>query len=141
MTTEVGWVAPAAPVDEAARLMRDLNVGLLPVCDRPKHVVGAVTDRDLALRVCADDRRPSGVSVGEVMTPEVIALGPQDSVETAEEMMAVYKKARIFVLDHAGDLLGVVSLADVARAIPGERSAETLRRMSARPRQPGNPST
>ena len=141
MTTEVASVGPEASAAEAARLMRDINAGVVPVCSPGRHVVGVVTDRDLALGVCAEDGKPSSVRVGDLMIRDLKTVGPEDTVEVVEEMMAMYRTSRVLVVDRDGDLLGVVSLSDVAADGGGERAGETLRRLSARPKRPGVPTT
>jgi len=101
-------------VREAARRMRDLNLGFLPIVDDAQQLVGVLTDRDIALRVVADDR-PLDIPVDEVMTEEVISCRPDDDVERAEELMRVNQKARLVCLDEGGRVAGVLSLADIAQ--------------------------
>jgi len=141
MAREVATVPPTASVAEASRLMRDAAVGFLPVRAEGGPVTGVITDRDVMLRVCAEGLHPSEVPVSQVMSTELSSVGPEDTVQLAEEMMAMYHTSRVLVLDRENGLMGVVSLADVALADGGPRPGETLRRLSARPKSPGVPST
>lgn len=133
MNTDVSCVAPDDSVRDVARRMRERDLGFVPVCRSGKHVVGVITHHDLVTRVCADDLRPSAVAARDVMSRKLIAVGPQDTVEIAAEMMAVHKKSHILILDTDGGLLGIVSLADLAAAGITARAGETLRRLTAEP--------
>ena len=67
MKRDVECIDPTQPVQEAARRMRDANVGFLPVCDSSKKVLGAITDRDIAIRIVAEGRPPT-TTAADVMT-------------------------------------------------------------------------
>src|SRR5512139_674873 len=98
MTRDVIRLRPLDRVDAAARRMRDENVGFAPVCDDEGRPVGAITDRDIALRVCAEDRRAGRTHVEEVMTRGVLLCGAGDELARAEALMAQRRKARIVVV-------------------------------------------
>jgi CBS domain-containing protein len=114
MTREVETIAPSATVVEAARRMRGLGIGFLPVCQSDSTPVGTVTDRDIVLRAVADEK-PLSTAVEEVMTGEVVACRPHDELERAEELMRTNQVSRVLVVDDDGRIAGVISLADVAR--------------------------
>src|SRR6185436_10269058 len=101
-------------VREAARRMRDLNIGFLPICDDAGQLTGVLTDRDIALRVVAEDR-PGDVAVADVMTEEVITCRPDDDVRRAEELMRTNQKVRLPCVDETGRIVGVISLTDIAQ--------------------------
>jgi CBS domain-containing protein len=105
-------------------------VGFLPVCDQSKKVLGTITDRDIAIRVLAENR-PAKTSVAEVMTREVVACRPEDDIRVAEHMMSQNHKSRIICLDDAGRLAGVISLSDLAQH-DGARAARTMKEVSER---------
>ena len=132
MTREVISLRPGDRVDAAARRMRDENVGFAPVCGDDGRPLGAVTDRDIALRVCADDRRAGRTHVEEIMTRELLTCRAGDDVDRAEELMAARRKTRILVLDDEGRVVGVVSLSDVAAYADAARALVTIRRVLAR---------
>jgi CBS domain-containing protein len=113
MSTELVTVTPGTPAGEAARLMRDHDVGFLPVCQSDGSVVGVVTDRDLVLRILADDREVS-TPVEEIMTEDVAQCHAADDLEECERLMRANQVTRMLVLGDQEDLVGIVSLADLA---------------------------
>ena len=116
----------------AAVLMRDSNIGFLPVCDDDGRVVGTVTDRDLAIRLVASNM-PASTSVGDVVTREVVSCKPGDDIREAERRMAREQKSRMLVIDEAGTLMGVFSLSDIAQfELDSTRTARTLKEVSER---------
>ena len=120
----------------AAQLMRDKNLGFLPVCDDDNRVVGTVTDRDLAIRLIAEDM-PASTSVRDVITREVVACKPGDDVIEAERRMAREHKSRMLVIDDDGKLVGVFSLSDIAQSEgDANRTARTLKDISGREARP-----
>src|SRR4051794_18108817 len=86
MTRHVECVAPENTVQEAARKMRDLDVGPMPVCDNGR-LAGMLTDRDIAVRVVAEGQDPKGCKVRDVMTPGVIYCFEDQSAEEAARLM------------------------------------------------------
>src|SRR5262245_24221872 len=81
MKRNIECVTSQDNVQAAARKMRDQNIGFLPVCENGQKVVGTVTDRDVVLRACAEDRLPSSTRIADVMTREVIACRPTDDLK------------------------------------------------------------
>lgn len=112
MTTDVDRVAPSSKITDAAKQMRDLNVGSLPVVDR-QEVVGIITDRDIAVRATADGINPDEVLVKEVMTANPITISPDQKVAEAADLMARHQVRRLPVVEN-GKLVGILSLGDVA---------------------------
>ena len=131
MKREIACVTLNDTVQSAALRMLAMNVGFLPVCDETRRVVGTVTDRDLALRVVAEDRTGE-TPVEHVMTREVIACTPNDDVHRAELLMGKYKKSRIICVDEQGCPVGVISLSDIAQHESSEQTARTMRRVTLR---------
>jgi len=131
MKTDVVTVTPGDTVHVAARRMRDADVGFLPVCDAEGKVLGTLTDRDVAIRLVADDL-PGTCAVENIMSREVVACRPGDEIAHVEQLMAEYRKSRIIVTDEAGRLFGVISLSDVARLEGPRRTATTMRRVASR---------
>ncbi len=129
MTREVVSLRPTDRVDAAARRMRDENVGFAPVCAEDGRPVGAITDRDIALRVCAEDRRAGRTHVEEIMTRELLTCHAADDVQRAEDLMVARRKTRILVLDRDGRLAGVISLADLATHDDAARALRTIQRV------------
>lgn len=132
MKKDVECVRRNDAVKVAAKKMRDENIGFLPVCEDGMKVLGTITDRDLAIRILAEDSRGANTPIGDVMTKEVVACRPSDDIRRAEELLASHQKSRIMCLDDNGILVGVISLSDLAQADEGEPVARTLRQVTER---------
>jgi len=135
MKRDVQCVQPTDPVQAAARRMRDANIGFLPVCDSSRKVLGAITDRDIALRIVADSRPPT-TAIGDVMTREVVACAPGDDVRRAEELMGKQHKSRMIVADEEWRLVGVISLSDIAQVEDASRASQTMKQVTEREARP-----
>jgi CBS domain-containing protein len=131
MTAEVEIADPGTPVREVARKMRDLNVGFMPVCAADGSLIGILTDRDIAVRVVAEDRSPR-TPVEDVMTTEIVSCRPSDDIRHAEELMRVNQKSRIPCVDENGIVVGVISLTDIAQYEAPRRTGELLSDISDR---------
>ncbi|HKE44809.1 MAG TPA: CBS domain-containing protein [Steroidobacteraceae bacterium] len=138
MKTSIESVTPEESVVSAARLMRDGNIGFLPVCEEYSgRVLGTITDRDIAMRLVAE-RRPLWTRVEELMTRDVIACSPDDEIDAAEDLMAENQVSRVMCIDDDEQLVGVISLSDVAQ-MDGTHAARTLEQVSAREANLGSP--
>ena len=125
MTSEVEALHVGATVREAARKMRQLNIGFLPIVDDSQQLVGVLTDCDIALRLVAENLKTS-TAVEQVMTEEVITCSPDDDVERAEALMRVNQKARLVCIDEAGDVVGVISMSDLAQYDEEGRAGDVM---------------
>ena len=114
MSEDVRSVELTETVRAAAIRMRDENIGFLPVCDADGHVLGTLTDRDIATRVAAAGLSSSDTLVGDVMTAQVVFVQRDADLEEAEQLIAREKKARIIVVDESGRMCGIISLSDLA---------------------------
>jgi CBS domain-containing protein len=109
-------------IRKAARIMRDRNVGMLPVVSnlRARTLLGVLTDRDIVLR-CCDDPRGLDSSVRDHMTGVSIVYADADSnVEDVADKMEGFRLRRVPVVDRAGGVIGVVALSDIRRLIKRE---------------------
>lgn len=131
MRRPVHCAASHESAQSAAQRMQDANIGFLPVCDEGGSLVGVVTDRDLALRVCADGSSATGIRVADIASGAVVSCRPDEDLTRAEELMVREKKSRIVVTDAKGGVEGVISLSDVAMADTA-RAAGILREVAAR---------
>ena len=113
MTREVSTIQLADAVQTAAQCMRDLDVGVLPVCDGDT-LVGMVTDRDIAVRGVAAGLNPADALVADVMTDEVHSCSPTDTVDVAMKQMGDAQVRRLAVLDPKRRIVGIVTLGDLA---------------------------
>lgn len=114
MKRDVHCLAPSDSAIAAAGLMRDQNVGFLPVCDERRKVMGTITDRDLAIR-CLAEQLEGSTPVEQIMTREVVACDPEDDLFEAAALMATHRKSRIMCIGQDGVLVGVISLSDIAQ--------------------------
>lgn len=106
---------------EAAKLMWDHDCGVLPVTNEEGRVVGMITDRDICMAAYTQGRPLAAIQVSGVMSRSVYGCGPEDSLETAEQIMQNFQVRRLPVLDANGHPLGLVSLNDIARAAAHEK--------------------
>ena len=129
MRRDVKCVDPDDTAQSAARVMLDENVGFLPVCEHGR-VVGAVTDRDIAIRLVAGGLSCSA-RISDVMTKDILSCSPSDDVREAQKLMAEKRKSRIICLDDRGHLAGIISLSDLAKKESG-LAAQILGEISSR---------
>lgn len=113
MTTDPRTVRGQATIEDAARIMRDADIGDVIVLDDSGRVAGIITDRDLVVRALADGADPAQVQVASLLDEEVISIAPDASVETALELMRDHKVRRLPVIEDER-LVGVVTLGDLA---------------------------
>jgi len=112
MSREPVVVAPGTTLRETAQLMRDLDVGMIPVCDG-NRLQGTITDRDIAIRGVASQLDPTS-GVDEVMTKNVLYCFEDDPIEKAAKMMEEAQVRRLVVLTSEKELIGILSLGDLA---------------------------
>ena len=113
MTREVSTIQLTDTLQNAAQQMRDLYVGVLPVCDG-ETLVGMVTDRDIAVRGVAARLKPDEALVSDVMTDEVHSCSVTDTVDVAMKLMGDAQVRRLAVVDPDGRIIGIVALGDLA---------------------------
>jgi CBS domain-containing protein len=130
MTTGVEVVRPDDTLQEAARRMKSIDVGPLPVCDGDR-LLGMITDRDIIIRATAEGRDPKVTRVKDAMTPGVVYVFEDQDVEEAASLMKERQIRRLVVLDRDKRLVGILSLGDIAADIQDEElSGEVLERVS-----------
>ncbi|GAB3686759.1 CBS domain-containing protein [Saccharopolyspora tripterygii] len=114
---------------DAARIMGEHKVGALPLCGPDNKIKGVVTDRDLVVKVLSKGRNPGSFPAGDLNQVEAVTIGADDDVEELLATMTRHKVRRTPVIDH-GSLVGMVSLADVARALPHPETGELVEALS-----------
>src|SRR5579864_683093 len=130
MTTEVETVQMNSTLEEAASIMKMENVGAVPVVDEDDDLVGIITDRDIVVRCVADGKNPAETNVEDVLTHELETIEPDVDVEEAAQLMADRQIRRLPVCKE-GELVGMVSIGDLAIKTPGsEESSDVLRHIS-----------
>ena len=132
MIQNVVTIDAGATLLQAAEMMRDANVGMLPVMEGDV-LRGIVTDRDLVIRAMTRDVRPSEVYVGDCLTEPPRCAEPDWSLDEAMEEMARQQVGRLPIVDAGGRVLGVVTLSSLALRSPKQQEAlETAQEVSRR---------
>ena len=130
MTKNVRTATRKTSLREAAAIMRDGDLGAVPVVDEGK-LIGIVTDRDIVVRVIAEGK-DADTAISEAMTTELFTVTPDDFVFEAIRLMGDKQVRRIPVVGPAGELAGIIAMADVALEMEDEREiAETLGEISS----------
>ena len=114
MTKDPMKLSAGAPLVEAARAMRDGDVGAVLVMRSGDELCGVVTDRDIAMRAVAEGRHPNQTRLDDVCSHVVTTVKLDDSIDTAVRLMREHAVRRLPVVDEAGRPVGVVSLGDLA---------------------------
>lgn len=114
----------------AAQLMRDLDVGSLPIRGDDNRLKGVITDRDIVVKCIADGGDPTSTMVGSMAQGKPITIGADDSAEEALKTMVEHRIRRLPVID-GHDLVGMLSQADLARSLPADKVDELLKGVSA----------
>lgn len=112
MTRDVISVSPQTPVTEVAKLMKEYNIGSVPVCDG-NRIVGIVTDRDIVIRDVAYGKNPSEVVARDVMTAGLTTINAENDIHDAARVMAEKQIRRLPVVEE-GRLVGMLALGDIA---------------------------
>jgi CBS-domain-containing membrane protein len=115
MTKDVDSCGPDDHLDRAAQIMWERDCGVVPVTTPERRVVGVVTDRDACMASYTRGQRLDQIRIGDVMSTQICACRPEDDPGRAEELMKRAQIHRLPVVDAANQLLGMVSLADLAR--------------------------
>ena len=126
MTKNPRTVTPDTHLQEVARLMKSEDVGIIPVVesDGARNLLGVVTDRDIAMRVVAEGRDATSVTVRDVMSSNVRTCREDDSVDEVMNVMGSEQVRRIPIVDERGGLVGIVAQADIVLDAKSDRKAE-----------------
>ena len=130
MTQRVASCSENERVDLAAKLMRDRNIGALPVVGADNRPVGIITDRDLAVGIVAKAEDSYYIRVNEVMHAPVFCCGESDDVIVALEAMTRHRIRRVPVVDREGRLVGIITVDDLARSLDAETMGPLLAGLS-----------
>lgn len=126
MTAGARWLTDDTTALEAAKYLAADEIGAVPVCDGDGRLRGMTTDRDLVVKVMAEGLDPATVTIGALLdVPEAVTIGADDPVEAAIDTMKRYAVRRLPVID-GRELVGVVSQADIARAMPDAHVADLV---------------
>jgi CBS domain-containing protein len=129
MTSNPVTVEADASVVDAARVMKNEDTGVVPVTDGGR-LVGTITDRDIVVRVLAEEKGPQATTVRDVASTELVTVDPQHELDEALRSMARNQVRRLPVVEGDGWLVGIVSQADVARQADDARTGELVEEIS-----------
>ena len=129
MTPDPQCVKEDETLVDAARLMRDLDVGALPICGNDNRLKGMLTDRDIVVKCIADGGDPSSVTAGSLGQGKPITIGADDDIQEALEVMQQHQVRRLPVID-GHDLVGIISQADIALSLSAAETGETVAEIS-----------
>jgi CBS domain-containing protein len=129
MTANPRTIEPSTPILEAARLMRDQDVGPLPIVDGGR-VVGILTDRDIDHRVGAYGTDPPATTASKVASKQLVTIDPEQMLDEAARLMAQHQVRRLPVCEEDGRLVGIVAQADVAIAASDQETGRVVEEIS-----------
>lgn len=132
MTPDAECVGENDSILDAAKRLAELDVGAMPICGEDNRLKGMLTDRDIVVKVLAEGKDPASTTAGELGEGKPVTIGADDSVDEALQTMTQHKVRRLPVID-GHDLVGIVSQADLARAIDEEKVGELVEAISAAP--------
>jgi len=130
MTPDVACIGEQDTVLTAARKMAELGVGSLPICGSDQRLKGMLTDRDIVVKVLAQGRDPDQVRAGELAQGKAITIGADDDTAEILRTMGGHQVRRLPVID-GHTLVGIVAVADVARALPDRPVGDLIEAISA----------
>jgi CBS domain-containing protein len=129
MTPGAECVGEKETLVDAARKMRDLDVGALPICGEDNRLKGVLTDRDIVVRCIAEGGDPARSTAGEFGQGKPVTIGADDSVEEALATMSKHQVRRLPVID-GHELVGMLAQADIARGAGEEKTGEVVEDIS-----------
>ena len=132
MSGGVECVGENDTVLDAAKRLAELDVGSMPICGEDDRLKGMLTDRDVVVKVLAQGKDPADVTAGDLGEGKPVTIGADDSVDEALRTMAQHKVRRLPVID-GHDLVGIVSIADLATDIDEEKVGDLVEAISAAP--------
>src|SRR6185436_7043332 len=117
---------------DAAKRLKELDVGAMPICGEDDRLKGMLTDRDIVLKVVAEGKDPNSTKAGELGEGKPVTIGADDSIDEALHTMAEHGVRRLPVID-GHDLIGIVSQADLARNVDEEKVGDLVEAISSAP--------
>ncbi|MER5863060.1 CBS domain-containing protein [Kitasatospora sp. NPDC002040] len=125
MHTGAECVGEQQTLADAARIMKERDVGALPICGEDQKLLGILTDRDIVLKCVAQGLDPATVTAGELAQGRPMVVEADEDVDQVLRVMEQHRVRRLPVIDHPDHkLVGMISEADIARGMPQERVAE-----------------
>ena len=125
MTGSAECIGENETLEQAAKKMKQLEVGSLPICGEDNRLKGMVTDRDIVIKCLAEGKDPRNTKAGELGQGKPVTIGADDSVEEAIRTMQEHKVRRLPVID-GHDLIGMLSQGDIAKDYPEDRVGDLV---------------
>jgi CBS domain-containing protein len=132
MSSGAECVGEKDTIIDAAKRLAELDVGAMPICGEDNRLKGMLTDRDIVVKVLAQDKDPGTTTAGDMAQGKPVTIGADDSIDEALRTMMEHKVRRLPVID-GHDLVGVVSQADLATNIDEEKVGDLVEAISAAP--------
>ena len=129
MTGSPRTIDSAGSAVDAARLMRDEDVGLIPIVETDR-LVGTVTDRDIAVRLVAEGKSPESTRVADIASRELVTIDPDQDVDEAMRLMSKHQVRRLPVVEEDGKFVGIVAQADIAKHVAAAQTGEVVEKIS-----------
>ena len=129
MTPNPRTIEPSTTVQEAAKLMRDEDVGPIPIVENGS-VSGIVTDRDIVLNVVAEGVDPTSTPVSQIASRDLITIDPEQTLDEALRLMGQHQVRRLPVCEEDGRLVGIIAQADIALQSDDARTGEVVEEIS-----------
>ena len=131
MSTDTTCIGEDDSVLDAAKQLKGLDVGALPICGKDDRLKGMLTDRDIVVKVLAEGKDPAATKAGELGQGDgtVVTIGADDSIEEALKTMSQHQVRRLPVID-GHDLVGIISQADIAKNYDEEKVGDLVEAIS-----------
>lgn len=127
----VDWVSPDTPVTELAKLMRDHDVGAIPIGENDR-LVGMVTDRDIVCKGLANEEFDlQQAAARDVMTPQIHCCSEDEDLAKAVQHMRQLKIRRLPVINKSKRMTGILSLGDIGNSVPADVLSECIKSIAA----------
>lgn len=130
MTGSAECIGENETLVDAARKMRELDVGALPICGEDNRLKGMLSDRDIVVKCLGEGGDPGSTTAGQLAQGKPVTIGADDDAAEALTTMADHQVRRLPVID-GHDLIGMLTQADVARSLPQERVGELVSAISS----------
>jgi CBS domain-containing protein len=130
MTPDATCVGEKETLADAAAKMAELGVGSLPICGEDNRLKGMLTDRDIVVKALAKGRNAAEVTAGELAEGKPVTIGADDDAQEILRTMSQHKVRRLPVID-GHQLVGIVAVADVARALPDRPVGDLIDALSS----------
>jgi CBS domain-containing protein len=132
MTQSAECIGENDSILDAAKMMAKNDIGAMPICGEDNRLKGVITDRDIVVKVIAEGRDPSQVRAGELGEGKPVTIGADDSISLAIKTMGDHQVRRLPVID-GHDLIGIVSIGDIAKHAEDDDTGSLLELISSAP--------